>query len=65
MIVGIPTTSTSGPLRPSKLPRAVVFSRRAEGECDRWRPGPPPAACVLYETSAQTHLWVTGEDKFS
>jgi hypothetical protein len=37
-MLGIPTASTSGPLRPSRPPRAVVFSGRAR-ERDRWRPG--------------------------
>jgi len=62
-MVGIPTASTSGPLRPPRSPRAVVFSGRA-GECDRWWPGPPPAACVPHEPSAQTHLRVTRQDEF-
>ena len=64
-MVGIPTASTSGPLRQPRSPRVVVFSGRGGGECARWRPGPPPAACVPHEPSAQTHLRVTEQDEFS
>jgi hypothetical protein len=63
-MVGIPTASTSGPLRQPRSPRAVVFSGRA-GVCGRWRAGPEPAACVPHEPSTQTHLRVTEQDEFS